>query len=388
MKKICRLFCGWMTAFCILTGFAANFPLPAYAARSGSCGENLTWILDDEGTLIISGTGPMDNYESSYLGDYEDISVDEFMKWREQGKDLYISSAPWCYPGRYLISSVIIEEGVTSIGDMAFSDCVFLTNITIPDSVTSIGKMAFSGCTALTSITIPDAVETIGIETFSHCESLARVSLPANLKNIEGNAFIYCKALESIVIPDGTTSIGESAFGGCGKLMDIKIPDSVKAIGSGAFHACSSLTSVIIPDGVTDIGESLFDSCTSLKIATLPDGLETIAPYMFVNCESLTFVTIPDTVTSIEKAAFYGCFNLTDVYYYGTEKEWNKISIKSPNYGLSIAAIHYDTPKKVVKSEENSGSNPIMPSIGSSTFSGAEEYDWLKWILAAILSRF
>ena len=121
----------------------------AHAAQSGSCGNNLTYSLDSQGTLTISGTGSMYNW-SSY------------------------SSVPW-YPERGSIKSVVISNGVTSIGAKAFYDCDSLTSITIPDSVTSIGYDAFYGCSSLTSITISDGVTSIGSYAFYGCSSLTNV---------------------------------------------------------------------------------------------------------------------------------------------------------------------------------------------------------------------
>ena len=172
------------------------------------------------------------------------------------------------YPPKKDSSYYQIPDGVTSIGDSAFSDCSSLTSITIPDGVTSIGYSAFSSCSRLTSITIPDGVTSIGSYVFSRCSSLT-----------------------SITIPDGVTSIGNDAFSGCSSLTSITIPDGVTSIGYSTFSVCSSLTSITIPDGVTSIGYSAFSYC-----------------------DSLTSITIPDSVTSINSNAFSGCGRLYVIY--------------------------------------------------------------------------
>lgn len=160
----------------------------------GTCGDNLTWNLTSSGKLTISGTGAMLDYATS-------------------------SSTPW-YSFRDLIKSVVIEDGVTSIGKMAFAWCSSLTSITIPNSVVSIGSDAFNSCSNLTSVTIPDSVTTIS-----------------------SGAFIRCSKLKSIAIPDSVTSISNSVFYGCSSLTSMTIPDSVTSIGDSAFNGCSSLTS-------------------------------------------------------------------------------------------------------------------------------------------------
>ncbi|MCH5187521.1 MAG: leucine-rich repeat domain-containing protein, partial [Oscillospiraceae bacterium] len=155
---------------------------------SGTCGDNLTWVLDDEGALTISGTGDMTNW---YW--YSDDSV------------------PW-YDSYPYIKKVIICDGVTSIGYCAFYKCTSLTSITIPDSVTSIGWSAFYNCTSLTSITIPDSVTSIGDRAFSGCTSLASIIIPNSVTSIGESAFYYCASLASITIPNSVTSIGYCAF--------------------------------------------------------------------------------------------------------------------------------------------------------------------------------
>ncbi|WP_294476090.1 leucine-rich repeat protein, partial [uncultured Ruminococcus sp.] len=172
---------------------------------SGECGENAAWELDlDTGKLTISGTGAM--YDYSY------------------------NTQPW-YNYKDNITSVEIENDITSIGNYAFSDCTSLTSIVIPAKVTNIGADAFRRCTSLTSIVIPAKVTNIGADAFHNCTSLT-----------------------SITIPDSVTSIGDGVFYECTNLESITIPDSVTSIGASAFLHCTSLTSITIPDSVTSIG--------------------------------------------------------------------------------------------------------------------------------------
>ena len=289
--------------------------LEAGVVASGTCGENLSWVLDEDGVLRISGNGPMQDYSMSSL-------------------------APW-YSKRTKITSVVVEPGVTSIGDSAFDGCRGLTSVSIPDGVTSIRRSAFSGCSSLTSVSIPDGVTSIEGSAFRGCSGLTSVSIPESVTSIGMYAFSRCSGLTSVSIPDGVTSIGESAFSGCSGLTSVSIPDGVTSIENGAFISCSSLTSVSIPDGVTSIGDSAFSYCSGLTSVSIPDGVTSIGEYAFSGCRGLTSVSIPAGVTSIGEYAFYGCSNLKDVYYSGDEVSWKQIGIASQNELLTSAYLHY-----------------------------------------------
>ena len=293
MKK--RIF-SFVLAVLMIASLLPATALAVDIVDSGTCGakgSNLTWTLDSEGVLTISGSGDMHGYGSS--------------------------DAPW-YGSRSRVKSAVIAEGVTSIGESAFENCRSLTSVTIPNSVTSIGWSAFFYCKSLTSVTIPDSVTSVGAYAFLGCTSLTSVTIPNSVTSIGGCAFDECWSLTSVTIPDSVTSIGDSAFASCTSLTSVTIPDSVTSIGAGAFGGCTSLTSVTIPDSVTSIGQHAFNGC-----------------------RSLTSVTIPDGVTSIGDGAFASCTSLTDVYYAGSEAQWKAISISSTgNNGLLTANIHYN----------------------------------------------
>jgi len=238
---------------------------------------NLTWKLYEDGTLNISGTGAMKNYNNT-----DNLSP------------VHMNSS---------VKKIVIEEGVTSIGNAAFSGCISLTNITIPDGVTSIGIMVFYNCTSLTSITIPDSVTSIGNSAFNSCTSLTSITIPDSVTRIGKYAFYDCSSLTSITIPDSVTSIGESVFSFCSSLTSITIPDSVTSIGNSAFYGCSSLTSLTIPNSVTSIGYAAFYDCSSLTSITIPDSVTSIVESAFEDCTNLKTISL-SCKSSLKKSDF------------------------------------------------------------------------------------
>ena len=266
--------------FVVSAGTASDAPI------SGKCGE-VTWNLDSEGTLTISGEGAMIDRDTGYGG-------------------------PWdSYTEK--IVNVIIENGVTNIGGYAFRDCVNLTSITIPDSVTNIGGYAFRGCVNLTSITIPDSVTDIGDLAFHSCSSLTSITIPEGVTSIGRAAFARCKNLTSITIPDSVSIIKSEAFDDT-PWFEAKLKENPLVVVNGKLidgKTCKG--DVVIPDGVTYIADSAFYSCNELTSITFPDSVTCIDDYAFRYCEGLTSITIPDSVISIGKLAFSGCSNLTSV---------------------------------------------------------------------------
>ncbi len=272
---------------------------------SGTCGENLTWTLDNEGTLTISGTGDM--YDYWYNDDF----------------------SPW-YSQREQIEAVVINDGVTNIGNYALFGCDNLTAITIPNSVTSIGFGAFAYCVGLTSIELPDSVTSIGDGAFSDCSSLANVSFGSGLTSIVGGAFYNCSSLTSIEIPGSVTSIGRTAFANCANLTSIEVDESNSSY--------SSLNGVLFNKDQTSI--LCFPGGRSGSY-TIPNSVTSIGDDAFKGCTNLTSIVIPDGVTSIGDEAFYGCVVLSDVYFGGTPAQWDQIVIGSRNEQLKNAHIYF-----------------------------------------------
>ena len=309
MKKTRKIISLLLSILMIITSVPL-MALNSFAAdtvQSGTTGE-CTWSLDSDGVLTISGNGKMKDYY------WEDVP-----SWGNS------------------ITKVVIEDGVTSIGDYAFKDCTSLTSITIPDCVTNIGNSAFGNCTSLTSVTIPDSVTYIGASAFEDCTSLASVTIPNcemiidpyafdntayynNESNWEngllyiGNHLVRAKddVSGSVTIKQGTKTIAGGAFEDCTSLTNVTIGNGVTEIGLSAFFRCTSLTSVTIPDSVTSIGVRAFGKCTSLTNIAISDGVTKIGYMAFSGCASLTSITIPDSVTSIGDWAFENCTSLME----------------------------------------------------------------------------
>jgi hypothetical protein len=296
--------------------------------------ETLTWTLDN-GTLTIGGTGAMPNYSSNVTA-----------PWKS-----HLSS----------ITTINIQNGVTTIGNGAFARCSSLTSISIPESVTSIGHVAFEICTSLTSITIPNSVTTIGKWAFYSCSSLASITIPNSVTTIGVGAFSGCISLTSITVSNGNTAYvsengvlfdkSKTIIIACsrGKTGSYNIPNSVTTIGNQSLDYCSNLTSITIPNSVTNIGNEVFFGCISLTSITvssgntayasedgvlfnkskteiiqypagktgstynIPNSVTTIGKGAFFDCRSLTSITIPNSVTTIGEYAFLNCSSLTSI---------------------------------------------------------------------------
>ena len=375
---------------------------PPKVVASGKCGDDITWQLDETGTLTVSGTGAMYDYNGS-LSNYSpwDNKRTDVKKVVVKGDVTNIGD--WAFWGCGNLASVSLPDSVTRIGSYAFTGCANLpklnfpkklvtienesfencrklTEIKLPDNVTSIGGNAFANCRGLESITLPVSLISIGRTAFFGCESLTKIAIPSNVTNIDDGAFTYCNKLKGVFveagnanycsnngilynkemtkilcypagktditqfdIPNGVTEIEEFAFLSCEALRTINIPSTVTTIGARSFEGCKNLYSIIIPQSVTSIGVSAFNSCNNLESVVIPDGVESIKVATFDWCYNLTKIWIPSTVKKVESYAFEACNKLKDVYYSGSEEQWNEIEFDYRAY-LPAATIHYNSP--------------------------------------------
>lgn len=284
------------------------------------------------------------------------------------------------------LKRVELGNSITAIREGAFGYCSDLTDIVIPYGVRYIDEEAFAFCTALTDIVIPVSVTDIADWGFHDCENLTNVyyggteklwntidigsynealisaiihylGAPEIVYPVSGGNIYFDPNTGTIidcdlevteaVIPSeiegvAVTAIGDEAFYCCDSLTSVTFPDSITVIGMCAFEDCISLTSVTIPGSVTSIREQAFAECWSLTNVTIENGVTTIIDSAFECCESLISVIIPESVREICAYAFDCCDNLEDVYYTGTEDQWDVIEIDSYNEPLTSATIHYN----------------------------------------------
>ena len=247
------------------------------------------------------------------------------------------------------LEKVIILSEITEFGEAPFEGCKNLKSVELPNTLTKISNYAFSGCTNLTSIKIPSSVTRISSSVFSGCTNLTSVTIPSSVTSIDGSVFYGCANLTNIEVDEANaiydsrencnaiikTSTNE-LIRGC---KNTTIPSSVTSIGSSAFSGSTGLTSVTIPDVVISIGSTAFYGCTGLTSITIPNGVTSIGYNTFYGCTNLTSIVIPSSVKSIGNYTFYDCTSLKDVYYAGTEAEWNAMAKGSYNSALTNATI-------------------------------------------------
>ena len=365
---------------------------------TGQCGESVNWVYDPaEGTLTISGAGPMYDYTNS----------------------------PWHW-NQYDIKTLIVEEGITRLGAMAFERFGQLTSVSLPDSLTSIGEYAFHYCVSLETIEIPDGVTVMEPGVFSLCESLKEVDLPKNLTVLERHTFYCCRSLASICIPEGVTSIGDVAFYQCDSLKDITIPHTVTTLGSRPFSECTGIQDIYFGGdraqweflvGLGDSGlseeisvyynapeahslaEGVCEVCHWTQVVggkcgrdltweldltegilrisgtgsmyyvadvpvwdqyknaiikvELPEGLTDIRSWTFENCLYLEYILIPQTVTIVEQGAFWNCTSLKGITVMNP-----KCDIHSEAWALS------DPATLVIYAQPNSSVQTLVEKLG------------------------
>ncbi len=322
---------GWQCGTLVL-GPAENLP-------SGSCGDDLTWVLSDNGTLYIYGSGEMYNY-----GDLETDGVE--------------AAAPWFAIPDYdnKIKAIVIGDDVTGIGEYAFGLMSNVTKVTIGDSVKTIGAHAFSDSDALVEIVIPEGVTTIGKFAFCNCPLLTSVTLPSTLEQIASKAF-YATGLKEIIIPGKTSTIAADAFDGVTKasgsyetltwvlengvltvsgdakeynftkakpapwataafkdrFSKLVVEEGTEILGNYAFRNCTALETIVFPESLKEINWYTFALCTSLKEVVLPDGVTNIGLGAFKECTALENVELSESLAAVSSDAFNGCTSLKTI---------------------------------------------------------------------------
>lgn len=318
------------TCMVLLLPFSAG---AADIVDSGSCGGSVTWTLDSDGVVTISGAGQMDGYG-----------------WDGEESPFFENPA---------VKSVVIEEGVTRVGERAFMGCPNLTTVRLPEGLISIGGNAFTGCVALTAVSFPESLYRIEYDAFQNCTSLTSLTFAKSFEMI--GAFSGCTGLKELVFLNGCSSISRGAFEGCTGLTSLTFPDTMVFVGDSAFKGCTSLAEVRGLENAT-IGESCFEGCTQLKEIIVRNAgaektfynctslekaeiydLEEIGAYFFGNCTSLKEVYLSGELEKVKNNAFDGANALKDVYYGGREYDWNQVQIsETGNAPLLQATIHFN----------------------------------------------
>ena len=351
------------------------------------------WTLNNK-TLTISGTGEMKNWTSYSEEDWHDTQYTE------------------------VIEKVIIENGITRIGEEAFAGCTSLKSIEIPESLVSIATEAFMDCESLSEIDLSKNVSIIGSWAFRGCFSLQYVELSSKIEEIFNYAF-ESTGLKEITIPKQVVSIGTETFSDCPNLEkfnvdaenenymsedgilfskdkatlvkfpakketieNYEIPSSVRTLETGAFDSCN-LISVMIPDTVLEVKSSIFENSQKLENVTLPKDMSNIPSSIFMRCTNLKSIEIPEKVSSIGMYAFYGCENLETIEIPNTvtkiERDAfeNCSKLKNVNIPNGITEIDLYTFKGCISLE-----NIEMPigvtKIRTSAFSGCESLKSIK----------
>ena len=274
---------------------------------SGTWGGGLTWTLDKEenGVLIISGTGTMDALPETGEA------------WRSFAAK---------------IQTVLLQDGVTSIGENAFSQCESLSEVYLPNSLTKIGASAFEGSTSLQSIRLPAGVSSIGDYAFSDCESLSAFQLASDSPafSVSEDGVLFTRDRKTLVCyPAGKT------------VSSYQVPFATVEIGVGAFRGCANLSEVLIPDSVTKINDTAFLFCSGLTEVILPNHLQRLNYMTFAGCDGLARLSVPLALTHVEPYVFYGCKSLTDIHYAGTAEQWSAVQTEEGNDPLLTAEKHY-----------------------------------------------
>ena len=270
-----------------------------------AAGNGISTRFDSKGTLTIEGNGKIDDYKF-----YDNDRMDD-------------------------IEKVIIKDGVTAIGEGAFTFCGNIKSVIIGNGVKTIGEGAFDMCEALESVTIGKSVTDIGNNAFSSCYNLKSITIPDSVTRIGDFAFSECDELKSATIGNGVKTIGKYAFYMCGSLANVKLGNSVATIGGYAFNG-TSIKSITIPDSVTSIEDNAFfdTALESIKVGSKNKHYTSVDGVLFNKNKTELILypcmkkdssyIVPNTVTSIHANAFFDCQNLERVTVFKNVKSIGK----------------------------------------------------------------
>ena len=354
----------------LLCLFVLPFAFAQADVLTGECGAKgsaVTWTLDDEGTLTISGNGAMQYFNYEYSSSSGGSVTNRPESWNRATR-LVVEEGVTRLGGYAFyrlenLTEVTLPNSLAEISYDAFAYCKALTGIVLPEGLTSIGNCAFIGCESLTEIILPDSVTSLDTSVFSQCRNLSSITFSRGLTKIPDSTFQGCESLTSVIIPEGIETLGSWSFAYCYSLTEVQLPKTLTGIGGSAFTSAKSLSSLWIPETVSQIGNNITGSNTScftelgslasaaldranipfhvpeypnlglryavtgdtssaLKVvkadtetesAVLPDNTVSIGERAFYNCKYLSSIILPKGVNSIGQYAFYGCDSLAEI---------------------------------------------------------------------------
>lgn len=280
--------------------------IPALAVSSGDCGASVNWNFDEStGELTISGSGAMADYNNA-------------------------NNTPWV-TFKDKIKKITVSDGVTTIGKYAFNSCSNVTEVSLPEGLTTIGFGSFDSCTSLKSITIPSTVKKFHDSPFFNCSSLEKITVS------DANNY-FCSDNDGVIYSKDKTELIQYP---CGRQSaNFSLPFTIITINKAAFAGAEKLVNVIIPESTVTIDSMAFYGCSSLKIVTISKSIEMIG-----------------------EKAFFKCDNLSEIYYTGTQEEWNTINLRNDNESLTGSTFTYESkgPESVPES------TPVTPVPPTST---------------------
>lgn len=282
-----------------------------FAATSGTCGNNANWSYNTSTkVLTISGTGAMSDY-NTYSG-------------------LAGNSAPWAdYKTKagQAIETVIVEEGITTVGSSAFYGCSNLKTVSLPNSLLEIrGEKV-----AIGSVSSKGA--------FEECPLLDTINFPSKLVNIGINAFQKCISLSNVLFPSTIKTIDKNAFNGCTSIVRITLPDSLTTLGRNAFDGCTALETVNFGTGLTAVTEYAFQN-SGVKNIKFSSSITSIAQYAFYGCK-MSRLELPDTIESIGMRAFANASFLAEVIINNPNCTFNGVLKQDPFNGSAVKPLTF-----------------------------------------------
>ena len=263
----------------------------------------------------VSGFGGIESVGSNVF--YNTVIYNDGSNW-EDGV-LYVCGCLIATDASFSSETYSVKSGTKVIASSAFQYRRSIVEVTLPDGLRTVGDYAFYNCPSLSAINIPNSVSTIGLWAFRNCSALkGAVIIPDSVTELGAYAFENCSAIESAAVGDGVTQIDEYTFNKCTSLADVKLGKNITRIGKCAFKGCA-FTELVIPDKVAALDKNTFSECKKLKSVTVPVSLVTMG-----------------------YAPFYSCVKLTDVYYGGSQEQWESANVSG--YYPSAATVHFHYP--------------------------------------------